>query len=63
MAHIDGHAIARMLAGAERRVEIWRGIDERLREAGELKGMDHSSGFAFHEGHRRLLVQIQEMMQ
>ena len=63
MAQIDGHAIARMLAGAERRVEVWRGIDDRLREQGDLKGLDHSSGFGFHEGQRRLLVQIQEMMQ
>jgi hypothetical protein len=63
MANIDGHAIARMLAGAEKRVEIWRAIDVGLREKGQLAHQDHSSGFGFHEGQRRLLVQIQEMMQ
>lgn len=63
MATIDGHAIARMLAGAEKRVEIWRGIDDRLRKQGDLQGLDHSSGFGFHEGQRRLLVHIQSMME
>jgi hypothetical protein len=63
MATIDGHAIARMLAGAEKRVEIWRKIDEDLKAKGKLTGLDHSSGFGFHEGQRRLLVHIQEMMQ
>jgi hypothetical protein len=60
---IDGHAVARMLAGAEKRVETWREIDNSLREKGKLGPMDHSSGFGYHEGQRRLLVQIQEMAQ
>jgi hypothetical protein len=60
---VDGDAIERMLAGAEKRVEIWRAIDVGLREKGKLSGLDHSSGFGFHEGQRRLLVQIKEMSQ